>query len=159
MQQPDGHWVGELEGDTILESEYLLLLQFMGWTDPVRFRRAANYVRARQLPTGGWALYPGGPPEVGASVKAYFALKLAGVDRREPDMLRACQVIRSLGGPARANTFTKIYLALFGQYPWRGTPAIPPEPAPSICFTAPDAGMRRHGSGWAASASAASSAI
>ena len=127
MQQPDGHWVGELEGDTILESEYLLLLQFMGWTDPVRFRRAANYLRARQLPTGGWALYPGGPPEVGASVKAYFALKLAGVDRREPDMLRACQVIRSLGGPARANTFTKIYLALFGQYPWRGTPAIPPE--------------------------------
>jgi len=92
-----------------------------------QFRRAANYVRARQLPTGGWALYPGGPPEVGASVKAYFALKLAGVDRREPDMLRACQVIRSLGGPARANTFTKIYLALFGQYPWRGTPAIPPE--------------------------------
>src|SRR6266851_7267972 len=51
LQQPDGHWVGELEGDSILESEYLLLLQFMGWTDPVRFRRAANYLRARQLPT------------------------------------------------------------------------------------------------------------
>jgi squalene-hopene/tetraprenyl-beta-curcumene cyclase len=127
LQQPDGHWVGELEGETILESEYLLLLQFMGWTDPVRIRRAANYLRARQLPTGGWAPYPGGPAEVGASVKAYFALKLAGVDPDEPDMVRARQVIRGLGGPARANTFTKIYLALFGQYPWRGTPVIPPE--------------------------------
>jgi squalene-hopene/tetraprenyl-beta-curcumene cyclase len=127
MQQPDGHWVGELEGDTILESEYLLLLQFMGWTDPVRFRRAANYLRAQQLPTGGWAPYPGGLPDVGASVKAYFALKLAGVDPGEPEMVRARQVIRALGGPARANTFTKIYLALFGQYPWRGTPVVPPE--------------------------------
>jgi squalene-hopene/tetraprenyl-beta-curcumene cyclase len=127
LQQPDGHWVGELEGDTILESEYLLLLQFMGWTDPDRFRRAANYLRAKQLPEGGWSLYPGGPPDVGGSIKAYFALKLAGVDPEEPEMVRARAVIHRLGGPARANTFTKIYLALFGQYPWRGTPVIPPE--------------------------------
>src|SRR5205085_5679126 len=97
------------------------------WMDPVRLRGLAHHLRAKQLPAGGWSLYPGGPAEIGASVKAYFALKLAGVSADEPDMQRARGVIRSLGGPAKANTFTKIYLALFGQYPWRGTPAIPPE--------------------------------
>jgi squalene-hopene/tetraprenyl-beta-curcumene cyclase len=148
LQQADGHWVGELEGDTILESEYVLLLQFMesyagaegnasgagsaarragAWIDPDRLHGLANRLRAKQLPGGGWAIYPGGPAEIGASVKAYFALKLAGVRPDEPDMVRAREVIHSQGGPARANTFTKIYLALFGQYPWRGTPAIPPE--------------------------------
>jgi squalene-hopene/tetraprenyl-beta-curcumene cyclase len=127
LQQPDGHWVGELEGDTILESEYLLLLEFMGWQDPERYRRAANYLRAKQLPEGGWALFPGGPPEISASIKAYFALKLAGASPDDPDMARARAAIHRMGGPARANTFTKIYLALFGQYPWRGTPVIPPE--------------------------------
>jgi squalene-hopene/tetraprenyl-beta-curcumene cyclase len=127
QQQADGHWVGELEGDTILESEYLLLLQFMGWRDETRFRRAANYLRERQLPSGGWAIYAGGPPEVSASVKAYLALKLAGAEPAEPAMVRAREEIRSLGGPARANTFTKIYLALLGQFPWRCTPVVPPE--------------------------------
>src|SRR6202012_2147543 len=29
-QQDDGHWVGELEGDTILESEYVLMMAFLG---------------------------------------------------------------------------------------------------------------------------------
>src|SRR5262249_33982072 len=87
-QQPEGHWVGELEGDTILESEYLLLLQFMGWTDAERFRRAAAYLRAKQLPEGGWAIYPGGPPELSASIKAYLVLKWAGADPEEPEMAR-----------------------------------------------------------------------
>ncbi len=31
------------------------------------------------------------------------------------------------GGAARANVFTRIALALFGQLPWRGVPYIPVE--------------------------------
>src|SRR5678809_404293 len=60
IRQPDGHWVGELEGDTILESEYALLRHFMGNLDADRLRKLANYLRQQQLPAGGWALYPGG---------------------------------------------------------------------------------------------------
>ncbi len=77
-REPDGHWVGELQGDTILESEFILLLAFLGEHDDPRVALAANYLRAKQLPDGGWANYPGGPAEVSVSVKAYFALKIAG---------------------------------------------------------------------------------
>ncbi len=77
-QEPEGYWVAELEGDTILESEYLLLLQFLGRRDPEKFRKVANYIRSKQHPEGYWSIYPGGPPDVSASVKAYFACKLAG---------------------------------------------------------------------------------
>jgi squalene-hopene/tetraprenyl-beta-curcumene cyclase len=127
IQRSDGHWCGELEGDTILESEYILALHFLERGKQDRVRKAAEYLRRRQLPGGGWAIYEGGPPEVSASVKAYFALKLIGDDPNAPHMVRARQVIRSLGGIAACNSFTRIYLAIFGQERWSDCPAVPPE--------------------------------
>jgi squalene-hopene/tetraprenyl-beta-curcumene cyclase len=126
-QEPDGHWCGELEGDTILETEYVLLLHFLGRLDDPRVGRAARYVRRKQLPEGGWAIYPGGPPEVSASVKAYFVLKLAGDAPEAPHMQRARRTIHELGGIEACNSFTKIYLAICGQYDWWRCPAVPPE--------------------------------
>ncbi|MBI3911748.1 MAG: squalene--hopene cyclase [Armatimonadetes bacterium] len=126
-QRPDGHWVGELEGDTILESEYVLLRHFMGCLDADRLRQLGNHLRHTQLAEGGWALYPGGPPNLSASVKAYLALRLAGLDADHPEMVRARQIILRLGGVTACNTFTRIYLAIFGQYDWDGTPVVPPE--------------------------------
>src|SRR6185503_18961216 len=127
IQHKDGHWCGELEGDTILESEYILTMYFIGRADSDRVRKAANYIRQKALPEGGWAIYEGGPPEVSASVKAYFVLKLAGDSVDAPHMKRAREVIRSLGGLDATNCFTRIYLAIFGQYPWERCPAVPPE--------------------------------
>ena len=126
-QRPDGHWCGELEGDTILETEYVLLLHFLGRLGDPRVGKAARYVRGRQLPEGGWAIYPGGPPEVSASVKAYFVLKLAGDDAEAPHMQRARRAVHELGGIEACNSFTKIYLAICGQYDWWRCPAVPPE--------------------------------
>jgi squalene-hopene/tetraprenyl-beta-curcumene cyclase len=126
-QRPDGHWVGELQGDTILESEYVLLLAFLGREADDAVRRAANYILAQQQPDGGWAIYPDGPPEVSASVKAYFALKIAGHPADAPHMRRARDVIRRLGGAVKCNSFTKFYLALLGQFPYANCPAVPPE--------------------------------
>jgi squalene-hopene/tetraprenyl-beta-curcumene cyclase len=117
LQAPDGHWVGELQGDTILETEYILLMAFLGREHEPRVRKAARYVLELQLPEGGWNNYPGGPPELSVSVKAYFALKLAGHDPEAPYMRRARELIRSLGGAAGCNSFTKFYLALLGQFP------------------------------------------
>lgn len=127
IRQPDGHWVGELEGDTILESEYALLRHFMGCLDADRLRKLANYLRQAQRPTGGWAQYPGGRVDVSASVKAYLVLKLAGLAPEHPEMERARAAILAQGGVTAANTFTKIYLTIFGQYDWDGTPVVPPE--------------------------------
>jgi squalene-hopene/tetraprenyl-beta-curcumene cyclase len=127
IQHKDGHWCGELEGDTILESEYILTMHFIGRTDDERLRKAANYIRRKALPEGGWAIYEGGSAEVSASVKAYFVLKLLGDDPNAPHMKRAREVICDLGGLDAANSFTRIYLAIFGQYPWERCPAVPPE--------------------------------
>jgi squalene-hopene/tetraprenyl-beta-curcumene cyclase len=127
QQAPDGHWVGELQGDTILESEYILLMAFLGKENDGRVAKAARYIRSQQNPDGGWSNYPDGPPELSVSVKAYFALKLAGEGMDAPLMRRARDVIRSLGGAVRCNSFTKFYLALLGQIPYSHCPAVPPE--------------------------------
>ena len=127
IQQQDGHWVGELEGDTILESEYALLLHFMDRLDANRLRKLANYLRQLQRPEGGWSVYPGGPAEVSSSVKAYLVLKMAGVGVDEPEMARARKAILAAGGVTACNTFTKIYLSIFGLYDWDGCPVVPPE--------------------------------
>jgi squalene-hopene/tetraprenyl-beta-curcumene cyclase len=128
IQRPDGHWCGELEGDTILESEYLLLLYYLGRSHEGRFRKGAEYLRRQQLAGGGWAIYAGGPTDLSASVKAYFVLKLAGDDPSAEHMTAARNAIRAMGGIDACNSFTRIYLSIFGQYEWDKCPAVPPEP-------------------------------
>ncbi len=126
-QHAEGYWVAELEADTTLTSEYLMLRRFLDRVDPDREEKAARYLRAMQLPDGGWPIYYGGPAEVSASVKAYFALKLSGVSADEPFMVRAKERILSMGGVLQTNVFTKIALALFDQYDWDGIPHMPVE--------------------------------
>jgi squalene-hopene/tetraprenyl-beta-curcumene cyclase len=127
LQRPDGHWVGELQGDTILESEWMLLLAFLGREKDDRFGKAANYLLQQQTPEGGWSNYPGGPADISCSVKAYFALKIVGHSPDAPHMVRAREVIRSLGGAAACNSFTKFYLALLGQFPYAHCASVPVE--------------------------------
>jgi squalene-hopene/tetraprenyl-beta-curcumene cyclase len=127
QDQDEGYWVAELEADTTLTSEYLMLRRFMDRVDPERERKAVRYLKSAQLPDGGWPIYYGGPSEISASVKAYFALKLSGVSGEEPFMIKAKACILAKGGAVSANVFTKITLALFGQYDWRGVPSMPPE--------------------------------
>lgn len=127
LQQEDGHWCAELEGDTILEAEYIMLMHYVGRTDDPKVRKAANYILAKQMPEGGWNQYPGGPPEVSSSTKNYFVLKLLGEDPDAGHMCRARDVILRLGGMEACNSFTKAHLAIFGQYPWERCPAVPPE--------------------------------
>jgi squalene-hopene/tetraprenyl-beta-curcumene cyclase len=126
-QAADGHWCGELQGDTILESEYILLMAFLEREGEERVAKAARYLLEQQGADGGWSNYPGGPADVSVSVKAYFALKLAGHDPNASYMIRARELILWLGGAARCNSFTKFYLALLGEFPYDNCPAVPPE--------------------------------
>ena len=126
-QMADGHWCAELEGDTILDTEYLIYLHFIDLFSPDRARKAGNYIRSKLLPSGGVATYPGGPMEISGSVKAYLALKMAGDKADAPHMVATRNAILTAGGVTKCNTFTKIYLAMLGLYPWDGCPAIPPE--------------------------------
>jgi squalene-hopene/tetraprenyl-beta-curcumene cyclase len=127
QQHADGYWVAELEGDTILESEYILLLAFLGEHQTDRAHKAARYIQEAQLAGGGWAMYPGGAADVTVSVKAYFALKLAGHDPSAEYMASARAAILKIGGADAVNSFTRYFLALLGQIPYDQCPAVPPE--------------------------------
>lgn len=123
----EGYWVAELEADTTLTSEYLMLRRFLDCVDPIKEDKAVRYLRTMQLPDGGWPIYYGGPAEISASVKAYFALKLSGVPASDACLVRARERILAMGGVVQANVFTKIALALFDQYDWEGVPHMPVE--------------------------------
>ncbi len=128
LQNSDGHWRGELQGDTILESEYILLMAFLGREGEERVRKAANYLVTQQRPDGGgWSNHPGGPVDINVSVKAYFALKLAGHRADFPYMRQARAAILAMGGAVQCNSYTKFYLAFLGQFPYENCAAVPPE--------------------------------
>lgn len=126
-QRPDGHWCYEFEADCTIPAEYVLFLRYLGERRPELEAKIANYLRSRQEDHGGWPLYPGGDLDISCTVKTYYALKLMGDDPESPHMLRAREALLAQGGAARANVFTRIALAVFGQIPWRGVPFMPPE--------------------------------
>src|SRR6266581_2986911 len=127
IQAEEGYWQGELEADTTLESDYIYYLHVLGKADAGRIAKLANYVRRRQLPDGGWSIYPGGPSELNATCKAYFALKLAGDSTDARHMLQARETVHRLGGLEHTNSYVRFYLALVGAVGWELVPAIPPE--------------------------------
>ncbi|MDB5299082.1 MAG: squalene-hopene cyclase, partial [Phycisphaerales bacterium] len=126
-QNEKGYWVGELQGDSLLESEYLLLMFILGLEADPALPKIANYLRRLQNADGGWSLFPGGPADISGTVKAYFALKLMGDDPSAPHMALARKLILSLGGAEKCNTFSKFYFACLGQISFDSCPAIPPE--------------------------------
>lgn len=124
-QRTDGHFVFELEADTTIPSEYVLLRHFLGEIDSPREEKIGRYVRALQNEDGSWPLFHAGAGDISASVKAYWALKLIGDDIDSEHMTRAREWILAQGGAATANVFTRIAMALFAQVPWRAVPIMP----------------------------------
>ena len=135
QQKTDGFWCGELTADTTLESDYILLQLWLhqpegaGWNPPTRARidKAARSILSRQLADGGFNIYSGGPSEISATVKAYCALKLAGLAPESDPLRRARERILALGGLQAANSYVKINLSLFDLYPREHAPSVPPE--------------------------------
>ena len=127
IQYPDGYWWGELESNPTMEAEYLLLTYYLDTVDQERWRKLANHIVTRQRDDGSWGQYYGAPGDVSTSVECYFALKLAGVSPDNPEMGKARDFILYKGGVPQVRIFTKIWLSLFGQWEWEGTPKMPPE--------------------------------
>jgi squalene-hopene/tetraprenyl-beta-curcumene cyclase len=135
LQQPDGYWWADLTADSTLESDFILLELWRHppvngvWTPPTRplVEKAVKSILDRQLPDGGFNIYSHGPSELSATIKAYTALKLAGLPMDDPHLTRARERIIALGGLQRANSYVKVNLSLFGLFPRQYTPAIPPE--------------------------------
>jgi squalene-hopene/tetraprenyl-beta-curcumene cyclase len=127
LQHPEGYWIGELIVDSTLCSDYVTFMHWAGDVDLDLQQKCIDHILGRQLPDGGWNIYPEGPSEVNASVKAYLALTLAGFSKEDPILVIARTKIRELGGIEKTNTYARLYLALLGQIPWDAVPTIPVE--------------------------------
>ncbi len=128
LQKDDGHWCFPLEADCTIPAEYVLMMHFMDEVDVDLEVKLARFIREKQDFThGGWPLYYGGHFDLSCTIKAYYALKITGDSPDAPHMARARAAILQHGGAARANVFTRILLAMYGQIPWRGVPFVPVE--------------------------------
>jgi squalene-hopene/tetraprenyl-beta-curcumene cyclase len=136
QQHPEGYWCGELEADSMLESDYIFMHTLLGTGEPGRMERAINEILRHQNDDGGWGLFPGGPSNISYGVKAYLALKLMGWSKDHPVLVKARAWVLAHGGVVECNTFTKIYLCALGQYDYDAVPAIPPEIVlfPNWCY-------------------------
>jgi squalene-hopene/tetraprenyl-beta-curcumene cyclase len=126
-QHPEGYWWAELESNVTITAEYIMLFHFLGMVDKVRERKMAHYIVSKQTQEGAWAIWFGGPGDLSATVEAYFALKLAGYAADDPAMTKAREFILSRGGILKTRVFTKVFLALFGEFSWLGVPSMPIE--------------------------------
>ena len=127
LQKPGGWWCGELESNVTMTAQHLLMLEFLGLRDEETTRRCANELLARRRPDGTWAIYWGGDPDLSATIEAYAALRLAGLSADDPRLAGARAFSEERGGIGAARVFTRIWLALFGLWPWEQIPQLPPE--------------------------------
>ncbi len=127
QQNAEGYWCYELEADCTIPAEYIMMMHFMDEIETGLQAKIAVYLRNHQQEDGGWPLYHDGPFDISCSVKAYYALKLAGDSPDAEHMIRARKRILAAGGAARCNVFTLLALAMFEQVPWRAAPIVPVE--------------------------------
>jgi squalene-hopene/tetraprenyl-beta-curcumene cyclase len=127
LQRPDGHWCALLETDTTITSEFLVACRHLGRVDEAREQAAVRYLSSQQAADGGWRIHPSGGYSHDTTIKAYFAMKAAGVPAADPRLCKARKLVLEHGGVESSAVFTKIHLAILGQLSWDGIPCIPPE--------------------------------
>jgi len=126
-QKPAGYWYYPLEANASMDAEYIFFNYFMGRVDEEKHKRICAHLLAVQADDGAWPLFYKGPGHLGNTIEAYFALKLTGYPTDHPSLRKAREFILDSGGLAKAQVFTRIFLAYFGQFPWRGIPTLPVE--------------------------------
>jgi squalene-hopene/tetraprenyl-beta-curcumene cyclase len=127
LQDPTGWWKGELATNVTMDAEDLLLREFLGIRGEQETEEAARWIRSQQRDDGSWATFPGGPGELSTTVEAWVALRLAGDPPDAEHLVRAERFVLAHGGVERTRVFTRIWLALFGLWPWQKLPNLPPE--------------------------------
>jgi squalene-hopene/tetraprenyl-beta-curcumene cyclase len=127
LQDPEGWWKGELQTNVTMDAEDMLLREFLGIREADASERSAVWIRSQQREDGSWANFHGGPGDLSTTIEAYVALRLAGDGPEASHMRTASAFVRSAGGLERARVFTHIWLAMFGAWPWRNVPELPPE--------------------------------
>lgn len=126
LQSPEGWWKGELQTNVTMDAEDLLLREFLGIRTEQDTAAAARWIRSEQRDDGTWANFHGGPGDLSTTIEAYAALRLAGDRTDAPHLRAAARFVRESGGIEAGRVFTRIWLALFGQWRWEDLPVLPP---------------------------------
>ncbi len=127
LQHENGWWQGELQTNVTMDAEDLLLREFLGVRTEEQTRQSASWIRSQQRPDGTWANFYGGPGDLSTTIESYAALRLAGDPPDAAHMRAAATFILDGGGIERSRVFTRLWLALFGMWPWEDLPVLPPE--------------------------------
>jgi squalene-hopene/tetraprenyl-beta-curcumene cyclase len=127
LQDEQGWWKGELQTNVTMDAEDLLLREFLGIRTAEQTQAAARWICSQQRADGTWANSHGGPADLSTTIEAYVALRLAGHSPDARHMAVTAGWIREAGGITAARVFTRIWLALFGEWPWEDLPVMPPE--------------------------------
>ncbi len=127
LQHADGWWKGELETNVTMDAEDLMLRHVLGVRTDEETARAAHWIRSQQRGDGTWATFFGGPADLSTTAEAYVALRLAGDAPELPHMQAAAHFVRESGGLEATRVFTRIWLAMVGQWSWDEVPVLPPE--------------------------------
>jgi squalene-hopene/tetraprenyl-beta-curcumene cyclase len=127
-QLPEGFWAGMLESNCCMEAQWVLAMHFLGVKDDPKMPGIIRAILKEQRPDGSWEVYHQAPMgDINTTVECYAALRSVGYKPEEEPLRQAREWILSHGGLKKTRNFTRIWLALIGEWPWEFTPVVPPE--------------------------------
>jgi squalene-hopene/tetraprenyl-beta-curcumene cyclase len=127
MVREDGHWCAEVESNATCTAQYVFFLHTLGLQDRLDREALILWFLSQQQKDGSWSLANDYDGDISTTTETYLALKLLGLSPDHPAMGNARSFALSAGGVARVRMLTRIYLAMFGLFPWTAVPELPPE--------------------------------
>lgn len=136
------YWLYPMYLGAMYTSQYLLLRHWLersfknnglqvNTLPPTRFNEAwykQFLIQTQNKADGSWQLIADRNTiqgDLNATIFHYAALKVMGMKENDPVLLSAKNYILDRGGIEKASLFTKIVLALFGNYDWDDVPNVP----------------------------------
>lgn len=127
IQKADGHWCAELESNTTITAEYVLMRVALGLDLDRNRDPMIRYFFANQKVDGSWGLATNHAGDVSTTAETYLALRILGVAPGDARMRDAERYVLAQGGLEKMRVFTRIFFAMFGLFPWSAVPSLPPE--------------------------------
>ncbi|GAA2716482.1 MULTISPECIES: prenyltransferase/squalene oxidase repeat-containing protein [Streptomyces] len=129
LQRDDGSWEGEMEWNTTVLSQYVIVLRVLERPPDETSRQGmVTHFRNTRTPEGGWGMHPAAPPSPYATLLAYVALRLLGLGPGDPLTAGARKWLGTQPGGARCvPQWGRFWLAVCGVVPYREVAPFPPE--------------------------------